>query len=186
MLWSMLVDAIRVSLFAVAHWFGGSLGAAILVSSMAVRVAMIPLTIRATRRALAMPTRSATAAKLPQMDGRSLLSNAVQLTVVAAFYSAIRALSEKAGRFLWVADLGKPDRLLAMLAACIAAAVTWLVAASGDAKAVAQVTPIVITSVLTFLFLTHMSAGLALYSVANSVVTVAERRLAARRPAERR
>jgi membrane protein insertase Oxa1/YidC/SpoIIIJ len=58
--------------------------------------------------------------------------------------------------------------------------VAWLTPASTEAKAVAQIAPIVVASVLTFLFLMHMSAGLALYSVANSVVSAAERRLAAR------
>ena len=176
MLWSSLVDAIRVSLFVVAQWFGGSLGAAILVSSMAVRVAMIPLTLAANRAAAkAQPLTSR-----QRVNGRALAGTALQLAVVAAFYSAIRALSEKAGRFLWVIDLGKPDRLLVIIATGLAAAVAWLTPASTDAKAVAQVAPIVITSALTFLFLTHMSAGLALYSVANSVVAAAERRLVAR------
>lgn len=179
MLWSSLVDAIRVSLFVVAQWFGGSLGAAILVSSMAVRVAMIPLALAANRAAAKAkaPVRPTT---LPPVNARALAGTALQLTLVAAFYSAIRALSEKAGRFLWVVDLGKTDRLLVIIATSLAAAVAWLTPASTDAKAVAQIAPIVITSALTFLVLTHMSAGLALYSVANSVVTAAERRLVAR------
>lgn len=179
MLWSSLVDAIRVSLFVVAHWFGGSLGAAILVSSMIVRVAMIPLTI-ATTRAAAKARAAARPATLPPVNGRAFVSTGLQLVVVGAFYSAIRALSEKAGRFLWVADLGKPDRLLALLATALAAVVAWLTSAPADGKAIAQVAPVVITSVLTLLFLAHMSAGLALYSVANSVVAATERRFIAR------
>lgn len=179
MLWSSFVDAIRVSLFVVAHWFGGSLGAAILVSSMVVRVAMIPLTLAANRTA-AKAKAAARPTALPPVNGRALAGTALQLAVVAAFYSAIRALSERAGRFLWVTDLGKPDRLLVIIATGLAAAVAWLMPASTDAKAVAQIAPIVVTSVLTFLFLMHMSAGLALYSVANSVVSAAERRLVAR------
>jgi membrane protein insertase Oxa1/YidC/SpoIIIJ len=174
MLWSSLVDAIRVSLFVVAQWFGGSLGAAILVSSTIVRVAMIPLTLAAARAA-AKAGAGARAPTLPPLNGRAVVSTVLQLTVLGAFYSAIRSLSEKAGRFLWVADLGKPDRLLAIIAAAVAATVAWLTAASTDAKTIAQIAPVVVTGALTLLFLSHMSAGLALYSVANSLVSGAER-----------
>jgi hypothetical protein len=37
MLWSNLIDVLRGSLFVLAHWFGGSFGAAILVASALMR-----------------------------------------------------------------------------------------------------------------------------------------------------
>src|SRR4249920_3279551 len=50
MLWSNLIDVLRGSLFVLAHWFGGSFGAAILVASALMRLALLPVTIGATRR----------------------------------------------------------------------------------------------------------------------------------------
>ena len=52
MLWSSLMDVVRASLFVVAHWCGGSFGAAIVVTSIATRLVLLPLTLRATRRRL--------------------------------------------------------------------------------------------------------------------------------------
>src|SRR5215510_11598083 len=46
------VDLLRSSLFVLAHWFGGSFGAAIVVASLVLRIAMLPVTLRATRRRL--------------------------------------------------------------------------------------------------------------------------------------
>jgi YidC/Oxa1 family membrane protein insertase len=52
MLWSNLIDVLRGSLFVLAHWFGGSFGAAILVASALMRIALFPVTLGATRRRL--------------------------------------------------------------------------------------------------------------------------------------
>jgi membrane protein insertase Oxa1/YidC/SpoIIIJ len=52
MLWSNLIDVLRGSLFVLAHWFGGSFGAAILVASALMRIALFPVTPGATRRRL--------------------------------------------------------------------------------------------------------------------------------------
>ena len=46
------IDLLRSSLFVLAHWFGGSFGAAIIGASIALRVLMLPLTLPATRRRL--------------------------------------------------------------------------------------------------------------------------------------
>ncbi len=50
MLWSSVIDVVRGSLFVLAHWCGGSFGAAIIVASMVTRLALLPLTLRAARR----------------------------------------------------------------------------------------------------------------------------------------
>src|SRR5205085_1221290 len=44
--WSLLVDPTRALLFALAHLTGGSLGAAILLLSALVRLALLPLGVR--------------------------------------------------------------------------------------------------------------------------------------------
>src|SRR5437763_8840565 len=53
MLWSNIVDVLRGSLFVLAHWCGGSFGAAILLASAAMRVALLPITLPAARRQIA-------------------------------------------------------------------------------------------------------------------------------------
>src|SRR5256886_7149918 len=46
-------DFFRAAIFAAAQVFGGSLGAGIIAVSLGVRLALLPLTIRLARRALA-------------------------------------------------------------------------------------------------------------------------------------
>jgi YidC/Oxa1 family membrane protein insertase len=213
MLWSNVLDVIRGSLFILAHWCGGSVGTAILVGSAAVRIALLPLTLRAARRRVhherilaalepelarlrqryaAQPARLVTETRrlhaahgVSAVDGRAFMEALVQMPPAISLYSAIRALGAKAGGFLWVTDLTKPDRWLAGLAASAAAAIAWLSAASPEGKSVVQAVPVIVTGVITLLVLWHLSAGLALYSIANSVVSGAERRIALRRAGDR-
>jgi YidC/Oxa1 family membrane protein insertase len=208
MLWSNILDVFRGSLFVLAHWCGGSVGTAILLGSAALRVALLPITLRAARRRVeqertltglapqlaqikeryaTQPTRLVAETQKLQaahgispIDARSLRDSLVQMPAVVALYSSIRNLGAKAGGFLWVADITKPDRWLAALAASIAAGIAWASVAPSDAKPGAQVIPMLISGIVTLLVLSHLSAGLALYSIANSVVTGAERQIALR------
>src|SRR6478735_9128556 len=50
--WSLVVDGVRALVFAAAHLFGNSVGSGILAVSVLVRLALLPLTLRATRRAM--------------------------------------------------------------------------------------------------------------------------------------
>ena len=209
MLWSHLVDFVGSALFVCAQWFGGSFGAAILVGSTLVRVALLPVTARAARRRvererklaalapqlerikkrhadrpermLAETQRLYAANELSMLDNHSLVASLVQFPPAALLYSAIRNSSVKGGSFLWVADLAKPDRLLAGLASLIAATLAWVSAGSQSGKPGAQVTSVIITGVVTLLILSQLSAGLALYSIANSTIGGIERLLALRR-----
>ena len=208
MLWSNLIDVLRGSLFVLAHWFGGSFGAAILVASALMRIALFPVTLGATRRRLlreqklrelapeladikrrhadnpdllfAATQRAHAAHGVPLFDPRAALDSLVSLPPAVALYSAIRGTAGNAGRFLWVGDLAKPDRLMAIVAAGIAAAGAWVSSATPGAANTSQTLAVVLAGVLTFLFLSHLSAGLALYSVSNSIIGAAERVIAAR------
>jgi len=205
MLWSNLIDVLRGSLFVLAHWFGGSFGAAILVASALMRLALLPVTIGATRRRLlreqklrelapeladikrrhadkpdllfAATQRAHEAHGVPLFDRQAILDSLVSFPPAVALYSAIRGT---AGRFLWVGDLAKPDRLMAIVAAIIAAGGAWVSSATPGAANTSQTLSVLLAGVVTFLFLSHLSAGLALYSVSNSVIGVAERMIAAR------
>ena len=208
MLWSNLIDVLRGSLFVLAHWFGGSFGGAILVASALMRIALFPVTLGATRRRLLREQKlrelapeladikrrhadkpdllfSATqrvhqAHGVPLFDPRAALDSLVSLPPAVALYSAIRGIAGNAGRFLWVGDLAKPDRLMAIVAASVAAAGAWTSSANPAAANTSQTLGVVLAGVVTFFFLSHLSAGLALYSVSNSVIGAAERLIAAR------
>lgn len=208
MLWSNLIDVLRGSLFVLAHWCGGSLGAAILVASAATRIALLPLKFGAARRRLAMEQKMRDLAPAIErikrshadrphlvhsktlelyaangvnpLDVKAFATSLVQWPPAAALYSAIRGSAANAGGFLWISDLAKPDRALAVVASAIAGGAAWIAAAGTATKSPSPTLMVVVSIALTLLFLSHMSAGLALYSITNSVVGVAERSLALR------
>jgi len=210
MLWLNVLNVLRGGLFVLAHWCGGSLGAAIFLGSVAIRVAMLPLTLPAQRRALRRAVlQRAVAPRIKAMsdkyrrdprrlveetnrlyarhggrpfDARQLLDMLIQLPPGAAIYAVIRGVQQQAGSFLWIADLARPDRLLAGGAAVLAGILAWFGArTTGDASSGAAVAPVIITGVVSFLILSHFSSAVALYSVANSVVGGVERAVAAKR-----
>ncbi|HEX3865675.1 MAG TPA: YidC/Oxa1 family membrane protein insertase [Gemmatimonadaceae bacterium] len=204
MLWSNLVDVLRGTLFVVAHWCGGSLGAAILVASTTLRVAIVPLTFAAAKRRLARERAVAqlagevarikrahagdsraigaaiqrlyAAQGISVVDRRTILDSLIQLPLGTAMYAATRA-STAARRvgFLWVRDLGSSDRSLAIGAAAVSAIVARITMTHSDAGMAARLTQVMIASAVAFFVLSHMSAGLALCSIANSLVTGMER-----------
>ena len=197
-----LVDLLRSSLFVLAHWFGGSFGAAIVVASLVLRIAMLPVTLRATRRRLILEAKMRALApelerlkkryaRRPQdlivatqrlheekgikvVDGRSLMDMLIQFPPAALLYSAIGRAAKDAGGFLWVRSLVAPDRAVALLAAVISGGAAWLAARSPETRSMAGLAPIAITGVVTYVFLSHISAGVALYSITSSVVAAVE------------
>ncbi|HTE46849.1 MAG TPA: YidC/Oxa1 family membrane protein insertase [Gemmatimonadaceae bacterium] len=207
MLWSNLIDVLRGSLFVLAHWCGGSLGVAILVASVGTRLALLPVTLGATRRRLLQEQKLRELAPAlerikrahtgqPQivlaktrelheangvspLDPRTLAGSLIQLPPAAALYAAIRGAATSASGFLWIPDLARPDRVLTAVAGIVAGGAAWIAAGSG-AKGASPIISVVVSAGITLFFLSHMSAGLALYSITNSVVSVAERAIAGR------
>ena len=190
--WSLVVDAVRALVFAVAHLFGNSVGSGILAVSVLVRLALLPLTLRAARRAMEHQARIA--ALTPELerlrqkfgDDRAglaeatmrlyrergigvmpqgtLVSTLVQLPIGAALYQAFaRGLGPKLG-FLWVGDLARPDAILAGVAASLAGLAAGLSTTSSHRSAVA------ISATITLLIAWRLSASVALYWIASSGV----------------
>jgi YidC/Oxa1 family membrane protein insertase len=197
---SGLTGLFRVALFGLAHVWGGSMGAAILTLSLLVRLALLPLTLRMAKRARRLaaaqkslapsverlrkrwkadPVRLNTElAKLYRRAGvrpvrdSGLFGGLAQLPFVAALYSVIRQGLGGAGRFLWIGDLARPDRVLALGAAALAAmAVT---AAPGTAGASAARVGAIISALFTFVVLTRLAAGVGLYWTASSLVGIGQ------------
>ena len=208
MLWTNVVEVLRGSLFALAHFCGGSFGAAILLASAAMRVALVPITFSATRRRLIQeqklreiapqtealkkryakkPDEFAIALQklradngLALFDRKSMLTGLASFPPGAALYAAVRSAASRAGGFLWIADLAKPDLLLAGGASVLAGVLAWATASHGDAKPASQVIPVVVTATISLVVLWHLSAGVALYSVSSSIVGAVERAIAQR------
>jgi YidC/Oxa1 family membrane protein insertase len=190
--WSLVVDGVRALVFAATHLFGNSVGSGILAVSVLVRLALLPLTLRAARRA--MEHQVCVAALKPELrrlkgkfgDDRAGLTEATmtlyrergigvvpqgavastleQLPVGAALYQAFaRGLGPKLG-FLWIGDLARPDAILAGVAASLAGLAAGLGTTSSHRSAVA------ISATITLLIAWRLSASVALYWIASSGV----------------
>ena len=190
--WSLVVDGVRALVFAVAHLFGNSVGSGILAVSVLVRLALLPLTLRAARRAMEHQAR--VAALKPELERLkrkfgadraglaeatlklyrergigavpqgTVASTLVQIPVGAALYQAFaRGLGPKLS-FLWVGDLARPDAILAGVAASLAGLAAGLGTSSNHRSAVA------ISATITLLVVWRLSASVALYWIASSGV----------------
>ncbi len=209
MLWSNVIDLLRGSLFVLAHWCGGGLGTAIIVASAAVRVLLLPLTLPAARRRLAREhtmreltpvlerikkthagrpdlvaeaTQRAYASRgLSMVDARGAIDSLVQFPPAVALYRAIRGAAQ-AGRsgFLWIHDLATPDRALATLAAVVTGFAARAAASGTGPNGTPHLAPAIVAAIVTALVLWHLSAGLALYSIVNSLIGALERAIARR------
>ena len=175
----MAVDLLRGGLFSLAHFCGGSMGLAVVVASLAFRALLLPFSIRAARRQATAPARTAAPS----------LGALAQLPLGLALYAAIRNIGERAGGFLWVRSLARPDRALAIVGALVAGGLSWAAGstqalngapAGSVARGVAIGISALLTVGLTLAFLSHMSAGVAVYSITSSVAGFGERRLIAR------
>ncbi len=206
---SGLVGLFRVALFGLAHVWGGSMGAAILTLSLLVRLALLPLTLRMVKRGrrLAARQKSLTPSierlrnrwkddptrlneELVQLYRRAgvrpvrdsgLFGGLAQFPFVAALYTVIRQGLGGAGRFLWIADLARPDRFLALGVAALAALVVTV--SPGPPGATAARLGAIVSALFTFVVLTRLAAGIGLYWAASSLVGVGQGLLLRRGPA---
>src|SRR5256885_7266650 len=156
--WLSFVELLRVTLFALAHVCGGSLGGAIVMLSLIVRLALLPLTLRLAMRArdhqeairrLApemerlQKRHAKDPARLAQATGElyaangiglvpkgTLLGTAIQMPIGAGVYQTIATSAHRAARFLWISDLSKPDILVASIAAGLTGAAVTMAPSS--------------------------------------------------------
>jgi YidC/Oxa1 family membrane protein insertase len=188
-MWDSLIELVRASIFAGAHALGGSIGASIVAVSTLVRLAMMPLVIRAARHARAQ---QAILAELqPQLEalrkrfksdprrlmeetqnlyrkngvrlvtGQAIASLAIQLPLFAALFGAIqRGLGERV-RFLWIGDLGRGDALLMIAVSTL----TGIAAATAPLAPGSPISARMLVAVAvggTLLFLWSASSAIAL------------------------
>jgi YidC/Oxa1 family membrane protein insertase len=194
--WSMVVDLVRALVFTTAHLCGNSIGGGVLTVSLLVRIALLPVTLRAARRMLAHQERiAALAPELERLrrrhgDDSAGLAEAtmalyrrhdiglvprgmlgpmlVQFPIGAALYQAVSSGLGRRVSFLWVPDLARPDALVAAAAALLAAVAT----ASGPSPASRGT--VAVSAAITFVLAWRLSASVALYWVASNGVSAVQ------------
>jgi YidC/Oxa1 family membrane protein insertase len=195
-LWTVFVELVRQILFVLAVPLGGNLGAAIVVLSVGVRLALLPMTLRLAikaqeiqrtirdlapelerleRRHAADPVRLARETQalykkhgVRVVPSGMMTSLAIQAPIGAGLYQAITQGLARGGRFLWVADLARPDLVVALIAAGLGA-LAALVTAAGTPEHTARGASI-LSGVVTFFLAWRLSAGLGLYWAASALV----------------
>jgi YidC/Oxa1 family membrane protein insertase len=187
-MWSTFVNGIGGLLTQLAPVLDGSYGLAVIAMAVAVRLILLPMTLRAAEQAW---HRQAKLLKLkPELDqlrerhakdpsayvtatqslyrqhgvasglGSGMLTTIVQAPLGAGIYAAIRQSVAGAGSFLWVGRLARPDAWLAIIVTLMScAAIALNPTMSEQARTAIHWLPVVVTLLVTW----HLSAGLCLY-----------------------
>ena len=206
-MWDSFVEILRATIFSVAHLCGGSLGAGIIVVSAGVRLALLPLTLRLARRARDQQARIA--ALRPQLealqkrhanDPRRLMAEtqalyaangisflhpstlvglAIQAPILSGLLAAVRQGLGAKIRFLWVPDLARPEGLLTL---AVVALTAWGATSAPVAPGQSSVPTafVMVSVVVTLVFLWTASSAVALSWGASSLVTLVQNWLLAR------
>ena len=205
-MWDSYVDLIRTAIFVAASLCNGSLGSGILVMSFAVRLGLLPLTLRLARDAREQQQKLATlrpdlerlrkryaadparywreASALMRREGVrpggpvALVSVLVQTPLLFGLIAAVRNGFGARVPFLWIADLARGDLGLTLIVSGLAVAS----AAVSPSTATPAVTAALIgvVAIGTVVFLWSTSSAVALSVGAGSVVSVAQSWLLAR------
>lgn len=195
MIWSGIIDAVRALVFIASQACGHSVGGGILLVSFAVRIALLPLTLRMARRMREhQASIAALAPKLENLRRRyandaaalgqatidlyrendigllprgSLVSFLVQAPIGAALYRAFGSNLGTRTSFLWIPDLARPDIALAVTCATLAGLAAGAEPSVGRA---AIATNMIVTGYLAW----RLSASVALYWAASNSVSAVQ------------
>jgi len=176
--------------------FDGNMGWAILVLALAVRLALLPLTLRLARRMRAnqkivaslepqvAEIRKRLADKPAEMfaaisslykengasmvDRSSMMGALLQVPVFGLLYRAISNASLGAGPFLWMRSLATPDAALTGIVLALTALSAYYMPSAAPDKAMLMM---LVQMVVTAFILWKLSAGLGLYWAASSFVS---------------
>ena len=177
-----------------AQLFNGSMGWAILALALAVRLALLPLTLHLSRKMLAnqkkikalQPQVDAIKQRLadrPQemlkemaalykangahlLDRSSLLGGLLQWPVFALLYKAIGNASAGAGSFLWIRNLASPDVLLTALVLLFTAVSAWYFPSENGAAVFMVAVQVLVTAFIVW----KLASGVGLYWAASAFV----------------
>jgi YidC/Oxa1 family membrane protein insertase len=205
-MWNEAVGILREAMFAYAHATSGNLAAGILTVTFLARLALFPLMLRLSRAAAAHQDRLRTiqpeldAIKLrfkanpqrmaedtravftregiPMVPLAGVLGALAPAPVLFALYSAVRQCAALGGRFLWIADISRPDRVLAMIVAAVAVGAASLAPQPDGQQSRTLMT--ILPALVTMVVLWKMSAGIGLYWGLSSAVGAAQTLMTAR------
>lgn len=175
--------------------FDGSMGWAILVLALSVRLLLLPLTLRLSRGMLAnqqkikalQPQVDAIKARLADnpkemwaamsalykangariMDRSSLAGLLVQLPVFGLLYKAIGSAGSGSGPFLWMKSLATPDAALTAIVLLLTAISAYYFPSAAGGPALFM---IVVQVLATAFILWKLSAAMGLYWLASAAV----------------
>ena len=192
-LWTVFVSLLTIIFISLIQLYGGSVGLAIITLSSCVRIALLPLSLRLARRANAQQEilrrlqpeidrlKERYKSKPDQLtqetfklyrqhgyspfNAGSFVGILVQLPIFAGLYSVIKNGISHGSRFLWIADLAKPDFLLTLIIGLLTF-ITSLVSSglSHQTKNLSLILP----TLITLVFVWQISSGLGLYWAASS------------------
>jgi len=198
-MWTGFVELIRMVIFAAAHVCGGSLGAAIVAVSIVVRIALLPLTLRLARQAREQQARLA--ALKPRLDALQrrhaadparlvrevralhaangirvftpggLVGFLVQAPLLGGLLAAVRGGLGSSARFLWIADLSRPDALLVGFVALLTGAIVSIPGLQSGANVSSTVLALALGIGGAIFFLWSASSAVALSFGAGSLVS---------------
>ena len=210
-MWDSFVELVRLAIFTAVPLCAGSLGGAVLLVSFGLRLSLLPLSLRFARHARANQARlAALRPTLEQLQRRhaadparllqetqalyrqhgirlaspgNLLGLIVQMPVLGALFAAVRQGLGAKVRFLWVADLARPDLTLVLGVTALTAGVTAATSAgsgAADSASPASTLLLVIVGLGTLMFLWSASSAVALSVGAGSLISALQNWLVAR------
>jgi len=197
LVWDQWVDLLRAAIFAYSQACGGNLGIGIVAVTLVVRMAMFPLTLRLARISAAhqelmrelkpkldrirkrfktKPERMAQETqRLLEREGvsplpmKSCLGTLIQMPILLALFTAVRSCLGAGGRFLWIRNIARPDFVLTVAVTALTSAT---VAIGADSTGQNRALMVAIPTVITFVVLLKMSAGIGLYWGVSSAVSL--------------
>ncbi len=204
-LWNEAVEVLQATMFLYSQATGGSLGMGIVVVSLAVRMVMLPITLRVARLTAAHQTmlrklqpeldvireRYASEPERVVRETRrlfaregvsffptsSIVGTLLQVPILLMLFSAVRRVAEVGGRFLWIRDIARPDIGLTVLVT----ALTGIgVAVSAGSTEHGRMLLLGLPVVITFVALSQMGAGVGLYWGASGTVSIVQAALVRR------
>lgn len=199
-MWATIVAGLQAAIFALGH-ITGSLGLGIFLTSVLLRLALLPISLRVARRVRqqqdrlkalqpeldALHTRHRKDPRRLQqetfalfqrqqynpVDGRSLLGGLLQVPPLSAMYAALRTGLGSGTSFAWIPDLLRPDAFLIIGVAGLTALATVLGAPPGAARS-SQLPAVVISIGFTVFFLASTSSAMGLSMAGSGLVGIGQ------------
>ncbi len=202
-MWTYFVNGIGSILETLTQLNGGSLGLAIVILSLVVRLGLVPISIYVGRRTIVqkrnMDRLKPRLEKLKEkykddparlqketvalfrkegvspVDGKSMLVSILQAPIFIAVFSAIRnGLTNSSGPFLWIRNLAKPDLYLAVLVGFLTYIMMSLIPELPEsAKTVMAVFQVMLSVVVV----SQIASGVGIYWATGSLVGIVDKLL---------